>query len=305
MRTTPKYFLILAVMAGAAVISASCASDGPSTAPVRQEPRIVQSKLQDVHDKYDWIGKYHTDGLAYVYSQLAKGNGKPRTQAEMCKIVAKATKEFHKAQRHGDVPAGLVDPALINDVCPAADGGTTKKTVLVSEVTRKTELSAGAVSLIDQITYLANTAESPAALQNGVLNIESQAVYLSPDDAGAVIAVGSVTLSSLDYWGTNLSNWVELPATKVSAYSLSPLAMTSATVTSTTGPIVGPRYITGPPPNWWKNPFVRGFRIVLLADAMAAARAIYASWYLGPIGWDAAASSALFASATTAIWLLM
>src|SRR6476620_8816997 len=104
MRTTPKYFLILAVMAGAAVVSASCASDGPSTAPVSENNRIVQTNLQDVHAKYDWIGKYHTDGLAYVYEQLAKGSGKARGRAEICKIAVKAIKDFHRSQGRGDVP---------------------------------------------------------------------------------------------------------------------------------------------------------------------------------------------------------
>ena len=304
MRTTPKYFLILAVMAGAAGVSTSCASDGPSTAPVRQERRVVQSKLQDVHAKYDWIGKYHTDGLAYVYSQLAKGGGKARTQQEMCKVAAKATKEFHRAQRQGDVPAGLVDPALVNEVCPDDDAAKTSKTVLVSGLARKTELSAGAVSLIDQITYLTNTATSRSMLVNGVLSIESEAAYLPPDDAGAVIAVGAVALSSVDYWEANLSNWVSLPATRATAYSLSALDMTSATVGSTTAPIVGPRFFTGPGDRWWQNPFVRGFGKVLAADAMTAARSIYASWYMGPIGWDAAAAAALFASAVTALSLI-
>jgi hypothetical protein len=300
MRTTPKYFLILAVMAGAAVISASCASDGPSTAPVRENPRIAQAKLQDAHDKFDWIGKYHTDGLAYVYSQLAKGSGKPRTQKEMCRIIAKATKEFHKAQRHGDVPAALVDPALVNDECPADDNGK-NKTVLVSGMTRKTELSDGAVSLIDQITYLTGTATSHAALVNGVQNIESQSGYLAPDDAGAVVAVGSIALSSLDYWEANLDAWVSLPGTKSTAYSLSPLNMTEATMMSATAPILGPRYVTGPQGHWWQNPFVKGFGRVLTADALTAARSAYISWYLGPVGWDAAAASALFASATTVV----
>jgi hypothetical protein len=304
MRTTPKYFLILAVMAGAAVVSASCASDGPPTAPVRQNQRIVLSKLQDVHAKYDWIGKYHTDGLAYVYSQLAKGYGKPRTQKEMCRIVAKATKEFHKAQRHGDVPAALVDPALNNEVCPADDGGKLNKTVLVSGPSRKTELSEGAVSLIDQITYLTNTATSRSALVNGVLDIESQSAYLSPDDAGAVIAVGSIALSSADYWEANLDAWVSV-GTKATAYSVSALDMTAVTVASTTASIGGPRFVTGPGSHWWQNPFVKGFGKVLTVDAMTAARSAYVSWYMGPVGWDAAAASALFASATSVVVLLM
>jgi hypothetical protein len=300
MRTTPKYFLILAVTAGAALTAYGCASDGPSTAPdATTDLRIVQTKLHDAHAKYDWIGKYHTDGLGYVYAQLAKGNGKPRTRKEICKVAVKATKDFHKAQGRGDVPEGLIDPSLISGLCPD-EGGKPNKTILVSAPTRKAELSAGAVSLIDQITYLTSTATSRDALVNGVLNIESQAAYLPPDDAGAVIAVGSVALSSIDYWEANLSAWVAIPVVKATAYSLSPLEMTAATVVSTTAPILGPRYVSG----WWQNPFVKGFRAVLASDAIAGARSVYASWYLGPIGWDAAAASALAASVITALALL-
>lgn len=300
MRTTPKYFLILAVMAGAALTTYGCASDGPSTAPKTNEStRIAQTNLQDVHARYDWIGKYHTDGLAYVYAQLAKGNGKARTRAEICQVAVKATKDFHRSQGRGDVPAGLIDPSLVSGLCPE-EGGKPSKTILVSGATRKTELSAGAVSLIDQITYLTSTATSRVALVNGVLNIESQSAYLPPDEAGAVIAIGSIALSSLDYWEANLSNWVAIPVEMATAYSLSPLDMTSATVISTTAPIVGPRYVSG----WWQNPFVKGFRTVLAADAIGGARSVYASWYLGPIGWDAAAAAALASSVITALSLL-
>lgn len=306
MRTTPKYFLILAAMAGAAVVSASCASDGPSTAPDAQtrSSRVAQDKLKDAHDKFDWIGKYHTDGLAYIYSQLAKGSGKPRSKQETCRIIAKATKEFHKAQRHTDVPAAFADPALVNEVCPSDDGAKPSTTVLVSGQTRKTDLSAGAVNLIDQITYVTATATSRSVLLSGVLDIESQAASLSPDDLGAVVAVGSVALSSMDYWEANLSSWGTLPG-MATAYSLSPVDVTAATVGSMTTPLQGPRFFTGRAPGWWQNPFVSGFKKVLIADALAAARVIYSTWYMGPIGWDAAASAALFSSATTAFALFI
>jgi hypothetical protein len=300
MRTTPKYFLILAVTAGAALTAYGCASDEPSTAPnAAAETRVVQTKLQDVHAKYDWIGKYHTDGLAYVYSQLAKGNGKPRTRAEICRVAVKATKDFHKAQGRGEVPTGLMDPSLVSGVCPD-ETGKTSKTILVSGATRKTELSAGGVSLIDQITTLTNTATSRTELINGVLNIESQAAYLPPEEAGAVIAVGSIAISSVDYWEANLSAWVAIPVVKATAYSLSPLEMTAATVVSTAAPIVGPRYGAG----WWQSPTVRQLRTVLSADAIAGARSIYSSWLLGPVGWDAAAAAALVSSVITALSLL-
>ncbi len=302
MRITPKYFLILALMSGAAVVSASCASDGPSTAPARQNSQVAQAKLQEMHAKYDWIGKYHTDGLAYVYEQLAKEGGKPKTQAQMCKIIAKATKEFHKAQRHADVPANLVDPSLIDETCPADDKKGSNKTLVTSGTPTSTakDLSPPAASLIDQIVAISASATSRTAMVNAIMNVEAQAASLPGDEAGGVIGVASVALSSLDYWEANLDKWVSLPATKAVAYSVTASDMTAATVVATAAPLIR----QGGGTSWWQNPFVKGFGKVLSADAMSAARTIYVTWELGPIGWDAAAAGALFGSSVTALSLI-
>lgn len=301
MRTTMKYFAVLACMAGATIVAESCAPDGPPTEPAQTNARLTQQKLQDLQARYAWIGKYHTDGLAYVYSQLAKGNGKPRTRAEVCRIAAKATKEFHKANRHADVPAAFVDPSLINEVCPS-DPGSGDKTILVGPgggFSPKSELSLTAQNYMNQITYLAGNSTSRYALVTGIQNIESQAAMLRADEAGAVVAVGSVALSSLDYWEANLSSWVSLPGALATAYSLSPSDVASSTVASVGAPALAPR--NG---SWWQNPYVRGFGKVLAADGLAAARTLYIAWELGPVGADAAAASALWASGTTALALM-
>lgn len=296
MRTTLKYFAILASTASAALISASCASDGPPTAPATTDIAVAQTRLKDLHDKYDWIGQYHTDGLAYVYSQLTKDNGKPKSRADICKIAAKATKEFHKMARKGSVPAGLVDPSLNNEVCPD-DFGSARKTVILSGTngSHRTDLSAEAVNLMDQIVTITNSSTSRYAYVTGVENVEAQAVYLPPDEAGAVIAVGSVALSSVDYWEANLSNWVSISTTRPAAYSLTALDMSGAIVSSVSAPSLAPRF--GP---WWSSPFGR----VLAADAMAALRTAYISWMLGPVGVDACVANALWASTAAALSLL-
>ncbi|MEO5904295.1 MAG: hypothetical protein ABIQ55_09810 [Gemmatimonadaceae bacterium] len=301
MRTTPKYFAILASMAGAALISASCASDGPPTAPVQKNAAAAQAKLQELHAKYDWIGKYHTDGLAYMYKQLMKGNGKPRSRADLCKVAAKAAKEFQKMTRHNDVPAKLLDPALVNETC-LADASSANATILVGAsgiAAPRKELSAGAVNLLDQISAIASSSTSHYAYVTDIQNVEEQAAYLPFDEAGAVIGVGSIALSSLDYWEANLSSWVSIPGGLQGAYSVSVREMTSANVTSAAAPVIGPAYA-----NWWDNAYVRGFGKVLGADAVSGGRTIVTTWFAGPIGWDAAAASAVFASGATAIVLL-
>lgn len=300
MRTTLKYFAILASMASAALISASCASDGPPTAPVKADAALTQQTMQDLHDKYDWIGQYHTDGLAYIYTQLTKGNGKPRSHADLCRIAAKATKEFHKMARHGELPTSFVDPALVAEVCPSDNG--VSATILVApagNTSAQANISATAVNLIDQITTIASTATTRSAYVNGVQNAEAQAVYLPAAEAAAVIGVGSVALSSLAYWEANLGAWTSINGGPGTAYSVSAQDMASATVNSIAASAGGVRY-----GSWWSSPGGRGFGRVLGADALSAARTIVTTWFVGPIGWEAAAAGAVFASSLAAISLM-
>jgi hypothetical protein len=287
-----KYFAVLACMAGVALVSQSCAPDGPPTAP-SVKPRVVQQNLDNLHAKYDWLGKYHTDGLAYVYTQLAKGKGKPRTPEEICRVIAKATKEFHRSVRHADVPAALVDPALNNETCPSGSDGPSK-TLLTTGFSgvRKADLSAVAQSLVSQIVYAPQTATSRYQLTNMIYDLEAQATTLPEDEAGVVIGVGSVVLSSMDYWESNLAAWVTIPMATAYSINASDTNIFGIAMTGTTGS------------GWWNNTYIKGFRKVLIADGVAAVRSIYMGWELGPIAWEAAAASAVWGSGTTAISLL-
>ncbi len=301
MRTTATYFAILAGMT-APLTLVSCSPDSPATPPTAVETTVQRQNLQDIQKKYGWVGKYHTDGLAYMYTQLTKGSSRPRSHAELCKIAAKATKEFHKAARRTEIPASLLDPALVGEFCPAdTDAGSIRKSIVAtipSAMHPRADMSSAASGLIDQISQLAAMSTSSFAYVSGVQSAEEQAMSLPPDEAGAVVAVGSIALSSLDYWDANLSSWAAIPGIET-AYSVSALNMAARTVQSVAAAPSGPRF-----GHWWQNPYVRGFRRVLGADALAGGRTIYVAWELGPIGWDAAAASALFASGTTAVALL-
>jgi hypothetical protein len=300
MRKRLMYFAIVASVAATLTV-VSCAPDSPSSATSITYPKVAQQKLQDLQNTYGWIGKYHTDGLAYMYTQLTKDN-KKKSHADLCRIAAKAVKEFNRASRHRDIPAGYVDPALTSEVCPDDSNGVSE-TVLTAPgqaAQPRHALSSAAQNYINQIVAIANTATTRSGYVNGILNIETQAVGLPGDEAGAVIGVASVALSSLDYWEANLDAWVSIPGTIATAYSLSPLDMSSATLNSVGAPSFTPRNVG----KWWQNPYVRGFGKVLGADAVAAARTVYLAWELGPIGWDAAAASALWASGTTTLSLL-
>jgi hypothetical protein len=300
MRKRLTYFAIVASVAATLTI-VSCAPDSPSSAASITDPQVAQQKLQDLQNTYGWIGKYHTDGLAYMYTQLTRDNGR-KSHADLCRIAAKAVKDFNRSARHRDIPAGLVDPALVSEVCPGNSNGVSA-TILTgpgSNAKPRHELSSAAQNYINQIIDLANTATTRDAYVGGIQSIENQAVWLPADEAGAVVGVASVALSSLDYWEANLSAWVSIPGTIATAYSISPLDMSAATLNSVGAPSLTPRN-SG---SWWQNAYVRGFGKVLAADGMAAARTIYLAWEMGPICWDAAAAAALWGSGTTALSLL-
>ncbi len=298
MRTRTTYLTLLAtLLAGAALTVVSCTPDATSpraSTAAAPDPQIVQSKVQELRDKYGWIGQYHTDGLSYIYTQLAKGADKPRKKEDLCRIAAKALKEFHRKSRARDIPSNLVDPSLVNEVCGEyANTGSISATVVSEFIdirTPRTDLSYEATSYLNQLANLPITATSRSQFLAEVYSIESQAAATLPEsEAGAVTAVASIAVSSANYWEENLSSWEALSGS-ATAYNLA---------TSGTSGGIGNR---GPVYGWGAS--ARTFGKILGADILAGARSASVAWFLGPIAWDAAAASALWASAAVTLALI-
>ena len=293
MRTKSACFTTLLALSLSALALTACSGD--ATAPAVDLERVaLDRKVQDLTDQYGWIGKYHTDGLEYVYGELSRTRGY-RTQREFCRVMAKAVKEFHRQARKGEIPFELVDPAIADETCGREMGGDrVSMNVLVGTPRMATnDLLPLTISYVDQISNAINSATSRSGLLSALLNIQYAAVGSLPQDqAGVIVAVVSIAISSMDYWEVNLDRWVNLN-TIDTPYSrggtMTPVAIAPASFT---------------PPRWWSNPFVQGFRKVLAADALGGARVLYTTWRLGPIGWDAAAAAALFSSGTMAGSLL-
>lgn len=306
MRTRFTYVaLLLAIAAGTTLTVVSCAPD--STAPRvvtgAPDPLITHQKVEDLREKYGWIGKYHTDGLEYIYSQLVRNRKRLTSKAEVCKVAAKAVKEFHRTARHGDVPAGLVDPSLSAEVCAASQDLSPISRSLFANVTPgsvRADLSATAVGYMNQIAYLSENATSRTGLLNDIYSVESQSAAVLPEaEAGAVTAVASIAVSSMYYWEANLSSWTSVSGGTQIAYSRAAESGSPAR-SSSVGALPDKVSAT----NWWSNPYIRGFGKVLGADALAGGRTIYTTWALGPISWDAAAASAVWGSTVTALALI-
>ena len=266
-----------------------------ATAPAKADPARVATdkKVDELKAKYGWIGKYHTDGLEYVFAELNKMRGKPE-KGDYCRIVARAIKEFHRQARKGEIPFQFVDPAVETESCGGeiAAGGPARNLMIAPRSTTST-LSPLATSYIDQVVTAIHSATSRQALVNQLHSIQYAAVTNLPlDEAGAVVATVSIAISSAEYWEIYLQSWVNLPGQIATPYSKASLLAPFAALFQWTWP------------SWWSHPFVANYRKVVAADAIAGLRVIYTTWRLGPIGWDAAAAAALFGSVTTALSLM-
>lgn len=295
--------LMLATLAGTALIATSCTPDttDPIAKPI-DDATVALQKLEDLREKYGWVGKYHTDGLAYIYARLAKNKNAIRSKSDACREAARALKDFHRTARHGEVPSAFVDPSIFEEVCGVPiDANSISRNVSVSSSgtrVRSTELSAAANDYLNQITLAVDGATSRAGLFSSINAIELNAAGTLPEsEAGAVEAVASIAFSSADYWEQNLSSWVTLSGVAPVAYSVF-----VGTAKDPSRSLISPFGFL--PPSWWSNAFLRGYLKVLGADVAAGARTAYMSWMAGPIGWDASAASALWASGTMAIGLL-
>lgn len=302
MRTTFAA-IMLAGLAGTALIVTSCSPDStsPLAAPAT-DAAVSPQKLDDLRAKYGWVGQYHTDGLAFVYARLVQNRKSIHGKADACREAARALKEFHRTARKGDVPFGLVDPSISAEVCGTGGPGISRDMSIdpTAMRIRGDGLSLRANDYLNRIISAVEGATSMSGLMNDIYGIELEASYTLPEsEAGAVSAIASIAYSSAEYWDRNLTDWVTLnPAELLYARSVdgsgNSAKAPSFSLTNPLGVL---------PPRWFSDPFVKNYLLVLGADVTAGARTAYLAWAAGPIGWEAAAASALWASATTALYL--
>lgn len=301
MRTRNTYVaLLLALGAGTALTVVSCTSDttAPRAAAAAPDPRITQQKVVDLRAKYGWTGKYHTDGLAYVYAQLAKSGTKVKGREDACRIATKAIREFHKSARRSEIPMGMIGAAFDNGACiPDSDVAPIRGILFTGSGigTPRHELSGATVGYLDRLGAVPDNSNSQFEYANQVTGIEFEAAANLPEsEAGAVTAVASVALSSESYWNQNLESWSELPG----ALPL-PYARNAGSALQSVGAApAAPRYSHT---DWWRRPAVVGFRRVVAADILAGGRTAFLAWVAGPVAVEAVAASALYGSASTAI----
>lgn len=190
-----------ALVLGLTATVVGCSKD--STAPQGSAAHPAQQKTSESQDSYKRAGKYHTEGLAYVYSKLAQTN-KRSTKAEKCRVAIAALKEFDRAYRNGK-SSGFVS----DDVCGLVDA--TGDLPAFGEQSVPSYVNSGfspqAASMLDEIRNVGSHSSS-ASVASTVTRVQnSAAAKLNPAEAGAVTALGSVAISSAEYWEANADKW--------------------------------------------------------------------------------------------------
>jgi hypothetical protein len=273
-------FLGLLMAVAATVVSCSKDSTSPApTAVVRGEPRLAQQKLLDLQDRYGWTGKYHTDALAHIYSKLSHGKA-GSSKAEKCRGGVAALKEFNKSFSKDGKSKGVADDFLTTeDVC----SGNSLAGVQ-TQIGTPPGLSSKAAAMLRQIPDLFDSGASGATIVSRVTAIENDATgSLSAAEAAAVVSLGSVAISSAQYWNANLPSW---RSAQVSGRTASDQLPTT---------IRGSMNLANPAANTPRSSTSGGASIGK-ADAFAFFTSLFAGWWMGVMDIEVSAIRAVIAS---------
>jgi hypothetical protein len=284
----PVYFGAIVLALTATVVS--CSKE--STAPQGQSSaaaQVARQKTQDA-DNYKWPGRYHTDALAYVYSKLALAN-KRSTKAEKCRVAIAALKEFDKSFRKDAKSTVFVS----DDVCGAP--GATGDIPQFADQPGPSLASAGfsplATSMLDQIQNVTSSHTTSSSIVSTVTGIQtSAAAKLNPAEAGAVAALGSVAISSAEYWDANADKWRALSSSP--GVIRKQINTTGTDRTKSAVPPARPR----------ASMEVDCCGGIASADISAFASAILFGWFFGPFDLEQASYRAAVASMIAGLrWL--
>jgi hypothetical protein len=286
MRFKWEYTAFIGVLMAVAAAVASCSKDSTSpvaSAVVREAPQPSQQKLADLQSRYGWTGKYHTDALAHVYSKLSRGKSLS-SRAERCHVALAALKEFNKTFSKDGKSKGLSDSFVSDDLC-SGNGQVAAQT----QVGATSDLSPKAQAILQRIPNLFDFGASSASIVASVNGIENSAIgTLNADEAAAVVSLGSVAISSAQYWDANLADWRGVSSAGGPANNRAPATIhSSVNLANPTGGT--PRHAASSNASIGK------------ADAFAFFSSLLAGWWMGALDIEISAVRAVIASMLAAI----
>jgi len=289
--------MTLVTVAVSVMTVVSCTRD--ATAPsiaheASQREAFVPDRVQDLRDKYGWMGQYHTDALAFVNARLGEPKNKGGSRLDKCRVASAALKDFHKSFLKSGRALSYNDLSTIDGFCDAGANGDLKLVASVGisgTAAPRADISVAASGYMGQIESAFDADVSLGDLQSSIYQVESAAAStLAPDEAGAVSGLASIAISSSDYWNSNLDGWGGVSDGPGTAYNR------SANASGILGSVVltpgrAPSYSVG-----------SRARAIMKADVMAALSTLLAEWWMGMIAFEKAAIRGAAASIVAGIF---
>src|SRR6266542_549998 len=290
-----QMLMICALAVGVTATAVSCRD---ATEPGLQAPGIevsLERRIADLQTQTEWMGKFHTDALTYIQSQLAAAKATARTAQERCRVASRAFKDFTRAFRKDGAPLTLPPDFDAGFGCDDGVPLGMRPTVLIAGsggiLPRRDDLSPQAQSYLSQIESAFDADVSLEQLESTVRAVTYEAAgtldYLA---ATAVFGTASIAISSAEYWSTSSGGW--------SGDDGIPLATSIGISSPGTSSYVGTtpsaiRYVLSP----------TGRRIVK-ADVAAAVSSFLKDWWTGAASVEKAAIYGAAASAIAGVSLL-
>ncbi|HEY8163964.1 MAG TPA: hypothetical protein VIF83_00280 [Gemmatimonadaceae bacterium] len=214
MRTIFKGTLVVfAIAAGLTLTAVSCRDN--ATGPVLRAPDPIpvnnDQGVADLRAKMSWMGNFHTDVLTYIQSQLTANRQTARTKDERCRVASKAFKDFTKAYRKDGLPLALPADFESGLGCEGGAPVGTRPTVMIGAPGRlqpRHDLSQQALNYLNRIESAIDADVDLAVIISSIYAIEAEAAgTLTYAEASAIFGLGSIAVSSAEYWGANSGGW--------------------------------------------------------------------------------------------------
>ncbi len=188
----------------ASASGARAAAQSRKIAPIPTTPAAYHAA-----NRQDWVGRSHNAMMDALRSDIRRN--KPR---DLCKTLERLARDAaaeagartgranHEVARDADATLRTIGCGR-GRAARQGDGDVQEASWDGASVTEGTDLSPEAWGMIAEIEGATAAASSAGELANSLAGISAAAQQLDPENAAVVDAMGSVALSSFEYWEQN------------------------------------------------------------------------------------------------------
>ena len=271
--------IAMIVLGSLTMLLGACSPDVPSSPHGVSTTPDIGKTAEANSSKYDWVGKYHNDALAYALVRLRAS--RKISKLDRCKVGLAALKDFQRQYRKADGSTISVDANLVDGMCEAAAAAGFSLSSTRTSFFDQANISSGAAGYMNDISSAVDYTANLPAYTFAVNRIENDAettLGTGSLETNAVFATGSLGISSEAYWISNESSWgggTVLPTTRIASPGTAPQYQLSSRT-----------------------------RTIIKADIAAAISVLLNDWWMGEVAIDKALVKGAAASLIAGIALL-